>query len=117
LDHKSREEWATANINAIGRTSFPDDDEVTWKILAFQHDPATSEVEAEATPATVGYPRFKFILEFSDPGNPKDTDCYALEGEEWTLLFSVDPEADGDAPEANNASKSGCAGITFRAVR
>jgi hypothetical protein len=102
MDQASREEWIHANINEIGWESFPDNLEETWTVIDIQHDADVSFVEAEATPVTVGYPRFKFVLDFTNPTSPKTRACQALKDGGWSLLFGT---------EEPTALTSGCTGL------
>ena len=116
MDQASREEWINANINEIGRESFPDNLEETWTVIDIQHDSDVSFVEAEATPATVGYPRFKFVMDFTDPTSPKTRACHVLERGGWSLLFESEDVASGTEDVASGtenpkASMSGCTRI------
>ena len=116
MNQASREEWINANINEIGREAFPDNLEETWTVIDIQHDSDVSVVEAEATPATVGYPRFKFVMDFTNPTRPTNRACHALEGAEWSLLFENEnvaywPEEHTSETENPKSSMSGCARI------
>jgi hypothetical protein len=76
-------------INDIGRKSFPDDSDVTWTTLRIAHVGSYSYVEAEADPATVGYPKFIFVLLFGESDQPTEVGCYEGDGTQWGLLFTV----------------------------
>ncbi len=109
MDQASREEWINANINEIGRESFPDNLEETWTVIDIQHDSDVSVVEAKATPATVGYPRFRFVMDFTNPTRPTNTACHVLKEGGWSLLFGSDNRTSGT--ENPKASMAGCTKI------
>ena len=88
-----RESVIRTCINAIGRESFPDDTNVTWKIREIVHKGLYSFVEAEPTPPSVGYPKFKFVLMFSTK-QPTVVGCYCFD-KEWSLLFTA-PDTPSD---------------------
>lgn len=87
-----REAWLRQNIQNLGQESFPEDPDVAWRVLAVTHKGAFSAAEAEAHPATVGYPKFKFVAEFTD--GPRLVGCLCWNDGKWEPLFSVE-----DAPE------------------
>ena len=76
-------------IDDIGKESFPEDTDVRWKALRTAHVGTYSYVEAEPAPATVGYPRFVFVLLFETSEQPTVVGCYAGDGDSWGLLFTV----------------------------
>ena len=76
------------HINTIGHDSFPDNTDVSWKIREIVHKGLYSFVEAEPSPPTVGYPKFKFVLLFSSD-QPTLVGCYCFDKSEWSLLFTV----------------------------
>ena len=77
------------HINTIGHESFPDNLDVSWKVLEIVHKGRYSFVEAEAFPPTVGYPKFKFVLLFSSD-QPTVVGCYFFDkSENWSLLFTM----------------------------
>ena len=83
------------HINTIGRESFPDDANVSWKIREIVHKGRYSFVETEPSPPTVGYPKFKFVLLFSSE-QPTLVGCYCFDkSEKWNLLFTV-PDTPSD---------------------
>ena len=45
-------------------------------------------VEAEAVPATVGYPRFCFVLKPGTMVEVETVACYCLDKGKWSLLFT-----------------------------
>lgn len=82
-------------IQDVGLDSFPDDTAVAWRVLAIEHKGGYAFVEAEAAPATVGYPKFRFVLK---PGTMKDVEvlgCYCFDRGNWSLLFT-DPRFPDD---------------------
>ena len=109
MDQASRDEWINANINEIGQEAFPDNLKETWTVIDIQHDSDVSVVEAEATPATVGYPRFRFVLDFTNPTSPTNTACHVLKEGGWSLLFGSDNRTSGT--ENPKASMAGCTKI------
>jgi len=91
----AREPVIRQRLQAIGLESFPDDTDVTWRLLGIVDAGAFSIVEAAPEPDTVGYPRFRFVLDFPSPDTPRVVGCYCWErGGRWGLLF-----ADPGAPE------------------
>ena len=75
-------------IQAIGQDSFPDDTGVAWRVLAIEHKGEFAFVESEPVPATVGYPRFRFVLRQGATGDINVLGCYCLDGGKWSLLFT-----------------------------
>jgi hypothetical protein len=87
--HADRDELIRARINDLGRNSFPDDPDVLWQVRSIVHADHYSFVEAEPSPATVGYPRFMFVLWFASGAEPVVVGCYCFERGLWSLLFTT----------------------------
>src|SRR5438309_8920020 len=87
--HVDRDELIRAKINDLGRKSFPDDPDVLWHVRSILHANNYSFVEAEPTPATVGYPRLMFVLSFAFGAEPAVVGCYGFERGLWSLLFTT----------------------------
>ena len=85
----SREAFIAANLQGIGLESFPEDSGVAWQLCSARHEGDYSLVEAEPRPATVGYPRFRFVLHFDALGRGTCVGCYALDAGRWDLLFTT----------------------------
>ncbi len=96
MDWRDYERSLGDALSVFAAESFPDDTDVEWRPLGYEHLDRHSYVEAEAIPPTVGYPRFKFVIErpedvedTSDP--PTVVGCYVWEKDRWSLLFGTDP--------------------------
>jgi hypothetical protein len=89
----SRNDIIHSTINDIGREAFPENTDVSWKVLKVVHVGAYSFVEAEAHPATVGYPKFVFVLEFEKWDKPSVVGCYEGDGNRWGLLFGAETQS------------------------
>ena len=87
--HPSRDELIWAKINDLGRESFPDDPDVVWQVRSIVHADSYSFVEATPNPATVGYPRFMFVLSFAAAAEPAVVGCYCFDRGLWSLLFTT----------------------------
>jgi hypothetical protein len=72
-------------VQAAAAEAFPDDAGVRWRVLACRERRGFRCVEAEPEPATVGYPRFRFVFDERDT----DHGCYALDGARWRLLYTT----------------------------
>lgn len=84
-----QEQYIRDNITSIAETAFPDNIGNEWIIHNIIEHPKGIEVEVEPRPDNVGYPRFRFIIEFKTPTEPNITYCYFLEDTgEWDLLFT-----------------------------
>lgn len=78
------------NIGHIAEKAFPENIGNEWFIHNMIDHPNGLEVEVEPIPDDVGYPRFRFIIEFKTPSEAKITYCYFLEDTgEWDLLFTA----------------------------
>jgi hypothetical protein len=98
----SRETYVQSHLPDIGLDSFPDDVEVRWHRRGTWHEGSYCLVEAEPVPATVGYPRFRFVLHFATEAQASVAGCYALIEGRWALLFS----SPGASPEWRGLFKS-----------
>jgi len=83
-----RDQWLSENLEAVGHESFPDDEDVSWKILGRRHRAEFSFVETAPEPATVGYARFGFVFDWSAGATPRLVGCYVTNDTRWSLLFS-----------------------------
>lgn len=80
----SREAAIRERIVAMAEDTFPDNVGQEWPILGFEHRGHLTFVEVEPKPATVGYPRFKFVVPAG--GEPRAVATYCLEGGRYVLL-------------------------------
>lgn len=76
-----------AGIQRIGEESFPED-AVAWRVTTVEEKGGYAFAEAVAEPATVGYPKFRFVLR-AGTGGVEVVGCYAFEGGRWSLLFTA----------------------------
>jgi hypothetical protein len=78
-------------FQSIASEAFPDDTDVHWHIREIVEKSGFFCVEAEPVPATVGYPRFRFVLARGPgrSGDFRDLGCYCLDGGAWTLLYTA----------------------------
>lgn len=83
------------SFQAIALEAFPDDVGVRWHIQDIVQKAAFFCVEAEPVPATVGYPRFRFVLARAKSGAFQDQGCFCLDRGTWTLLYTTPDSADG----------------------
>ena len=54
MDTESREKYIREHMDEIGRESFPDNPDVTWRVTDIAHQGELSVVEVEPQPDTVG---------------------------------------------------------------
>jgi hypothetical protein len=87
--HDDRDETIRLKIDDLGRKSFPDEPDVDWQVRRIVHADTYSFVEAEPIPATLGYPKFMFVLSFAMALEPAVVGCYCLDRGLWRLLFSM----------------------------
>jgi hypothetical protein len=87
------EATATAAVDRLGKRSFPDNPDVSWRALGQKTRDGVVYVEVEPTPDEVGYSKFVFAIGCKGAGDPKLHGAYALDGGSYTLLFTTD-----DAP-------------------
>ncbi len=76
---KEHEQYIRDNISSIAESAFPDNTGNEWLIHKVIRHPDRLEVEVEPVPDDVGYPRFRFFIEFMAPDKPKITECYCLD--------------------------------------
>ena len=81
-----REAFLKDNIVRLAETEFPDNKGIQWNILSFEHKAHLTHVEVEPTPATVGYPRFKFAVSFKNPETPRVIGTYCFKDGQYSLL-------------------------------
>jgi hypothetical protein len=81
-----REAFLKDNIVRLAETEFPDNKGIQWNILSFEHKAHLTHVEVESTPATVGYPRFKFAVSFKNPETPRVIGIYCFKDGQYSLL-------------------------------
>ena len=93
-----RESHLRENIVSIAGEEFPDDTGLEWVIHGFEHKDHLTFVEVEPRPDTVGYPRFKFVVSFTDANVPIVVATYSLEDDRYTLLCLIENSTD-DLPE------------------
>jgi len=85
-EESKREAFLRDNIVRLAEAEFPDDKGIQWNILSFEHKAHLTHVEVEPTPATVGYPRFKFVVSFKNPEMPRIIGIYCFENGQYGLL-------------------------------
>ena len=86
---KEQEQYVREHIVSIAESAFPDNIGNDWLIHDLIVHPGKIEVEVEPIPDNVGYPRFRFFIEFDAPDKPNITECYCLDASgEWDLLFT-----------------------------
>ena len=84
----AREPLIRQHLQAIGLENFPDDTEVAWRLVKIIDAGAYCIVEATSEP-TVGYDKFRFVLDFPSPTVPRTAGCYCWERRRgWSLLFT-----------------------------
>lgn len=110
MEYRERENFIKSNLLAWGRESFPDNPDVNWPVGRFQHSNDYSYVESEPHPPEVGYPRFKFVVDFRDADKPEVVGCYAQESSEWFLQFGEDPN-ELHSPPPRMAPQAGCLSV------
>ena len=86
-------EEITHSFQAIASEAFPDNADVRWHIRNIIEKAGFFCVEAEPVPATVGYPRFRFVLSRGTSDAFQDQACYCLDSGAWILLYTA-PESD-----------------------
>jgi len=85
-EEAKRELFLRGNIVRLAEAGFPDSKGVQWNILSIEHKAHMTHVEAEPVPATVGYPRFKFVVSFKNPESPKVIGVFCFENGQYSLL-------------------------------
>lgn len=88
-EHAKREAFLKDNIVRLAEREFPDNKGIQWNILSFEHKAHLSYIEAEPTPATVGYPRFKFAVSFKNPETPRVIGTYCFKDGQYSLLSTM----------------------------
>ncbi len=88
-EHAKREAFLKDNIVRLAERVFPDNKGIQWNILNFEHKAHLSYIEAEPTPATVGYPRFKFAVSFKNPETPRVIGTYCFKDGQYSLLSTM----------------------------
>lgn len=110
LDYEERENFIESNLLAWGREAFPDDPDINWPVGRIDHSGDCSYVESEPDPPEVGYPMFKFVIDFRNAGKPKVLGCYVQDSSDWSLLFGKDPMQLHPAPPTT-VPRGGCFGV------
>ncbi len=85
-EEAKREAFLRDNIVRLAEAEFPDDKGIQWNILSFEHKAHLTHVEVEPTPATVGYPHFKFAVSFKNPEMPRIIGTYCFKDGQYSLL-------------------------------
>lgn len=85
-EEAKRESFLKGNISRLAEAEFPDNKGVQWKILSIVHKAHMAHVEVEPVPATVGYPRFKFVVSFKNPESPLVIGVFCFENGQYSLL-------------------------------
>lgn len=81
-------------IQDIGAENFPDNADVRWRVLGIEYKGAYAFVEADALPATAGYPKFRFVLRDAQDGTLRNAACYIPGNTGWKLLCTDPAEPD-----------------------
>ena len=76
-------------LQSVAEEAFPDNTDVQWQVREITQRAGFYCVEAEPVPATVGYPRFRFILGHLPSGKLGDFGCYCLDKGAWQLLYTT----------------------------
>ena len=85
-EQTKRELFLKDNIVRLADAEFPDNKGIQWNILGFEHKAHLTNVEVEPTPATVGYPRFKFVVSFKNPEMPRVIGIFCFKDGQYSLL-------------------------------
>lgn len=85
-EQAKREAFLKDNIVRLAEAEFPDNKGIQWNILSFEHKGHLTNVEVEPTPATAGYPRFKFAVSFKNPETPRVIGTYCFKDGQYSLL-------------------------------
>jgi hypothetical protein len=76
-------------LGALANAAFCEDN-VRWRIHGIVECEGFYRVEAEPIPATVGYPRFRFVLaRAADTGTFWDHGCFCLDHGHWHPLYTT----------------------------
>jgi len=76
-------------LQSVAEEAFPDDVGVQWHVREITQQAGFYCVEAEPVPATVGYPRFRFVLGRTQSGELGDFGCYCLDKGVRRLLYTT----------------------------
>jgi hypothetical protein len=79
-----------AAIDRIAKASFPDNPDVTWRVLGHKTVGLLRYIEVEPTPDEVGYPKFILVIGCSVATEPEIRGGYAFENGSYILLFTAD---------------------------
>ncbi|NUO08819.1 MAG: hypothetical protein HUU08_09110 [Candidatus Brocadia sp.] len=85
-EQTKRELFVKENIVRLAEAEFPDTKGIQWNIISFEHKAHLSKVEVEPTPATVGYPRLKFVISFKNPEMPNIIGLFCFKDGQYSLL-------------------------------
>lgn len=85
-EQTKRELFVKDNIVRLASAEFPDNKGIQWNILSFEHKTHLTYVEAEPTPATLGYPHFKFVISFKNPEVPRIIGIFCFKDGQYSLL-------------------------------
>ncbi|MCF6158585.1 MAG: hypothetical protein E3K32_08415 [wastewater metagenome] len=81
-----REVFMKDSIVRLTESAFPDIQGIQWNILSFDHKGQVTHVEAEPTPASLEYPRFKFIISFKNPEMPRIIEVLGFQDDQYRLV-------------------------------
>lgn len=82
----SRELFLKDTIAQLAQTEFPQNKGIQWNILSFEHKAHLTNVEVEPTPATLDYPRYKFVVSFKNPETPRIIGMSCFKDGQYHLL-------------------------------
>ena len=85
-EQTKRELFVKDNIVRLAETEFPDNKGIQWNILGFEHNAHLTYVEVEPIPATVGYPRLKFVVSFKNPEMPRIIGIMCFKDGQYSML-------------------------------
>ena len=86
---RDAEDEVRSILQSVAEEAFPDNTDVQWQVLEITQRAGFYCVEAEPIPATVGYPRFRFVLGRAESGQFLDLGCYCLAKGAWSLLYTT----------------------------
>ena len=81
-----REAFLRENIVRLAEAEFPDNKGIQWNIISIEHKAHLTHVEVEPAPATLGYPRFKFVVSFKNPEMPRIVGIYCFKDGQYSLF-------------------------------
>lgn len=87
-EQAKRELFLKDNIARLAESEFSDKKGIRWNILSFEHKAHLTHVEVEPAPASLDYPRLKFIISFKNPEMPRVIGMLGLKGGQY-ILFST----------------------------